>query len=252
MPPARLAGAARVEDLVVHAGRDDLDAVAVRAVEADELLALVRGRRQDQVGAADGLLLDARPLLGVVVDAGVGLHPGERVERRDERDVELVLQPVAERAGDPVVRVERVVAEILGREVVQRRAGQRLDEVDERVLRHRLGRARVQVDDPEPGLDLHHVGLAGMVAAGEHVAFDAGPRQRRRERSHVHVHPTTVARARLREGRRVHAEDGETAQGHNELDPNRGVPGGPLSTGRPAQAPRSTVPGCSRSCWKDR
>ena len=45
---------------------------------------------------------------GIVVDTGVGLDARERVERRDEREVELVLQPVRDRAREPVVRVQHV------------------------------------------------------------------------------------------------------------------------------------------------
>ena len=54
------------------------------------------------------LVLGARAQLGIVVDAGVGLHARERVERRDERKIELVLQPVRDRAREPVVRVQHV------------------------------------------------------------------------------------------------------------------------------------------------
>ena len=66
-------------------------------------------RREDRVGAADdlGLGLDAALRLGV---AGLGLHPGEGVERRHQREVELVLEPVAGDARQPVVGVDGVGA----------------------------------------------------------------------------------------------------------------------------------------------
>ena len=66
------------------------------------------GGREHQIGARDHFVLDARAVLGVVVDAGFGLHARERVERRDERQVELVLQPVRDRAREPVVPVQHV------------------------------------------------------------------------------------------------------------------------------------------------
>ena len=238
---------------MVHARRHDLDPVALGAVEIDELLALVRGRGEHQVGAVDRLLLDPRPPGGIVVDPGVGLHARQRVERRDQRNVELVLQPVPERAGDPVVGVQRVVAQVLGarggRASPSASGSMRSMSV---VLRHRLRRTRrSRWTTRKPGSISTTVGLAGMVATGEHVALDAGARQRGGERPHVDVHPATVARARLRERRRVHAEDGETAQRHSGRILTVGSRG-LSSLGPPGQAPTSTVPGCSLSCWNDR
>ena len=94
---------------MVDARRDDLDALGIGAVVAHELVPLVVGRRDDEVGAAHDLGLDARPQRDLVVEADLGLHAVERVERGDEREVELVLQPVADRARHPVVRVQHVV-----------------------------------------------------------------------------------------------------------------------------------------------
>ena len=95
------------EEGVVDAGRHDLDARRVGAVEPHELVGLGRAVGEDGVGAADDLGLGPtrRPGLGV---AGLGLHPGEGVERRHQRQVELVLEPVPGDARQPVVGVEGV------------------------------------------------------------------------------------------------------------------------------------------------
>ena len=108
LSPRRAAVAGR-EHQVVDAGCDHFDAVGVGAVEAHELLALLFGRRDDEVGAAHDLGFDARAQRGVTRHADLCLHALERVERGDEREVELVLQLVPDRARHPVVRVQHVV-----------------------------------------------------------------------------------------------------------------------------------------------
>ena len=72
---------------MVDTGRHDLDALRDRAVERRELIALGVGGREHEIGTRDHRVLDARALVGIVVDAGVGLHARERVERRDHREV---------------------------------------------------------------------------------------------------------------------------------------------------------------------
>ena len=197
---------------VIDAGCHDLDALRVGVVERRELRALVVGRRKDEIGAGDDLLLDARPEFRVVVDTGVGLDARERVERRDQRQIERVLQAVSDGSRQPVVRVQDVDRWLLE----QHRLGgvdEGIDEIDQRVLRDRSARPRRNVEDAESGLHLHDVGLLRMFGARVHVAVDAGLCQRGRERAHVHVHPATVARARLGQRRRVHAEHGDAAVG---------------------------------------
>ena len=165
-------------------------------------------------------MLDARAVLGIVVDTGVGLDPRERVERRDQRQVERVLQPVRDRARQPVVaRAGRRPAA----RVEQRRVGRVDERIDETraasCLRHRRARPGVDVHDAEAGLDLARPsGCVRVLGARVDVALDAGPRQRGRERAHVDVHPAAVARARLRERRGVHAEHGDAAIGHRSDD----------------------------------
>ena len=98
----------------IDPGRHDLDAGGVGAVEALELGRLGRAVGQDDVGAADDLGLGVDPALRLGV-AGLGLDPGEGVERRHQRQVELVLEPVAGHARQPVVGVQ-------GLDAVERRA----------------------------------------------------------------------------------------------------------------------------------
>ena len=93
---------------MVDARRDDLDAVPLGAVQRDELPAFLVRRGDHQVGAADDLTLDAGAGLGIVADTRLRLHAIEGVERGDEGQVELVLEPVPDRARDPVVRVQHV------------------------------------------------------------------------------------------------------------------------------------------------
>ena len=83
---------------------------SVRAVEADELLPFLVGRGEHEVGATRRSRASTRGrMVGFVVETGFGLDARERVERGDEREVELVLQPVSDRARDPVVGVQYVV-----------------------------------------------------------------------------------------------------------------------------------------------
>ena len=116
------------EERVLDAGRDDLDATLRVAVQAAELALLLGAADADGVGAGDDLVLGAVAPLGLVV-AALGLHLGQRVERADERDVELVLDAVRDQAAEEVVGVHDV-----GRAIV-------LQVVDDRGRRTR--RARV-------------------------------------------------------------------------------------------------------------
>ncbi len=126
----------------------------------------------------------------------------------------IVLEAVAGSSGDPVVRVQHVVGLGLAGEERQRGVGERLDQIGQRALRDRGRRARDEVDDPEPALDLDDRRLLRVLGAGEHVAGNAGPSEVRRQRPDVDVHASAVARARLRERRRVDAEHGDAADGH--------------------------------------
>ena len=124
--PGRVA-VAREEHGVIDPGGDDLDAGRIAGVELGELAALLDGRGQHEVGAGDDLVFDHGALRRVVIDPGVGLHPGQRVEGRSQRQVHLVLEAVAHRAREPVVRVDDVGAPAL--EVGPGRSGEVVDEV---------------------------------------------------------------------------------------------------------------------------
>ena len=78
------------EERVLHAGGHDLDAIGLGAVVTDELACFLGAGREDGVGAADHRGLGADAMVVVFV---VGLDARERVERRDERKLEIVLQP---------------------------------------------------------------------------------------------------------------------------------------------------------------
>ena len=104
--PAAVAGR---EEGVLDGRRDDLDAPGRVAVEATELALLLGAADADRVAAADDVGLGPVAPLRLEV-AALGLDPGQRVERRHERDVEGVLEAVADHAAQPVVAVDDVDA----------------------------------------------------------------------------------------------------------------------------------------------
>ena len=181
----------------VDALRHDLDAVGIGAVEADELLPLVGGRRDDEIGAAHDLRLDAGPEVDVVVDPHLGLHPVERVERGDERQPELVLEAMPHRARHPVVGVDDVVGRAAALERVACGVGEGADELGELAARHRRARPGLDVEHAEARLDHDDGRLFGVLGTGEDVDLHAGTGERGRERADVDVHPTGVAAPRL-------------------------------------------------------
>jgi hypothetical protein len=79
---------------VLYARRNDLDLLGIGAVETPQLERLRRRAGEDGVGAADHVALGPDSPLRLRI-AGLGLHPGERVERGDQRQAEPVLQVVA-------------------------------------------------------------------------------------------------------------------------------------------------------------
>ena len=195
------AAIARREERVLDSGRDDLDPARGLAVEAEELALLLGAADADRVGAADDLGLGALAPLGLEI-AALGLHLGERVERADERQVELVLDAVADEAAEPVVGVQHIGGRVV-LDVVDHGVAELVDAPTEAVpwpgrtgrrgCARRDGRARPARRRASPGRVRSRVGRA----------LDAGLRERRHQLAHVHVHAATVARARLGEGRRV-------------------------------------------------
>ena len=121
---------------------------------------------------------------------------------------------------------------------------ERVDQREQPVFRYRCSRTGVDMQDTEARRDIDHCRLPAVLGARVHVALDARFRQRTGERTHVHVHAATVARSRLRERRSVHAEDGDTPDGHR---------GGSYPSAAIALAPcqPASAPCVACSCWKD-
>ena len=129
-----------------------------------ELLLLLDAAHADRVGAVDDLRLGTiTPLrLGV---APFGLDAGEGVERRDERDVELVLDAVRRNSAQPVVGVNDVGAAVRP-EVIEHPVGELVDDG----LRLQLGGAEAAVC----AIGLEVGGLVGPAGSEDHAPL---PRQ---------------------------------------------------------------------------
>ena len=88
----------------------------VGVVQVDQLLGLDVGVRDQHVGGLDDLLLADHPgrrLGGVAVGERVVLDLGHRVHRVHERHAPAVAGQRADLAGEPVVRVDGVVAALV-------------------------------------------------------------------------------------------------------------------------------------------
>ena len=158
-------------------------------------------------------------MLGFVVETRFGLDARERVERGDERTVDRVLQPVPDRPRDPVVGVQDVVVVAGAAHPVEDRIGERIDEGGQVVQRDRAVRPDVEVHDAKSVVDGRDRRGVGVFATREDVAFDTRVRESRRQRADIDVHAAAVAGTRLREGRRVNAEDGNPANRHTRTLP---------------------------------
>ena len=165
------------EDRVIDAGRDDLDTIGIGAVFGDQLGALVRRRRHDPIGARDDLALDNDAFGRIVFEARGPFGVRERVKGRDERQIELMLELMADVTREPVVRVERVERPC-GREMATRGFDEVADEAAQRFLRQRRRTPSAKVDDTKAGLDVDDLGLIRAIGAGEHVTLDTGACQR--------------------------------------------------------------------------
>ena len=93
---------------MVDPRRDNLDACGVRPVKTDELTSLLGAIGQHQVRTTHHghLGLDATLRFEV---PGLGLHPSQRVEDGQQGQVQLVLEPVASNATQPVIGQHAVV-----------------------------------------------------------------------------------------------------------------------------------------------
>ena len=195
------------EERVLDTRRDDLDAALRIAVEAPELALLLGAADADRVGARDDLGLGpvAPDRLRV---AALGLDASERVERRDERDVEDVLEAVGDDAAEPVVGMNDVGAAV-GLQVLEHPVGELVEDVGERLLGE-VVRPGLDVDDAMTGLDEHLGREPGAIGSGVRGALDTRLGERRHHFAHVDVHPTAVARTGLSERRRVERDHGHS------------------------------------------
>ena len=170
---------------------------ASRAARARRRSTRASGRRRRSISCS----MRAREL-GVVVDAGVGLHPRERVERRDERQVELVLElvPDARPRASSSRAARRPVASLEQRRV--ERASTNGSTSSSSVVLRRPARAGPpsRCTTRKPGSTSTTVGLLGML--GARVArrtrrrpAPARTRARARRRSCRRRRPRPAARA---------------------------------------------------------
>ena len=115
--PSRLGPVAGSEEGVVHAGGHDADPRRVGAVELGDLGRLDGAGGEDRVRAPDHGRLGLGPdVPGVRLDllgAGLGLDPVQRVERRHQGEVELVLDGVPGDAAEPVVGVHGIEGQVV-------------------------------------------------------------------------------------------------------------------------------------------
>ena len=164
-------------------------------------VAFVLGRREHEVGARDHVVLERGAQLRIVVDTGIGLDARERVERRYEREVELVLEPVrdAHRRASSSRAARRLVAT---REQLSRATPRRRDRRGRAARASATGatRAGLDVHDAEAGLDDHDRRVGPGARRGcrrrtRHRPGRATPRALRRRRSCRRRRPHPAARA---------------------------------------------------------
>ena len=120
------------------------------------------------------------------------LEPTQGVEHLDHWRAPPLPQLERGHAGQPVVRVDEVVAEVLGlAELVD--AGHELGQVlVHHLARHRPLRPGREMDHPRVVAEGHDAADARILRAGEHVHLDAHPTQLARGLAHVHVHPARL------------------------------------------------------------
>ena len=205
---------------MVDAGRHDLDALGGPRRTASRA---ARARRSVDASIrsahAIDFVLDARAVLGIVVDAGVGLDARQRVERRDERHVEQ--RASAGARPRPTTSSSRAATS----------TGSRREHAAPSPRRRTARRARAArcfgtgargpastCKHPKAGLDLHDRGLGAVLGARVHVALDAGARRAptpgparrrscRRRRRHPAAPAATCASRTRRCGGRTSARE---------------------------------------------
>ncbi len=243
----RLGPVTRPEEGVIDTGCHHPNAVRVTVIELGELRRLHRARSQHDLGAAHHggfglgapMGLVARHLLG----ARLGLHSGQGVEGRHQREVELVLDAVAGDARQPVVGVHGIEAGL----VVQRRVhartrghegqdvvGELVDDGGKLLFGHGAQGACRHVVDTQPRLHGHGGRQLVRPRPGIDVALDAGTSQGGGKLPNVDVHPPAVTGPGLGQRRGVQGEHRESTHRRGAyLDLRRRDPAGE----RPAPGP---------------
>ena len=202
---------------MLDTGGDDLHPRLGIAVMESELVLLLDATDTDGVGTPHDLRLGEIALHRLGIAAG-GLDPRERVEGRDERHVELVLQGMPDDAAQPVVAVDHVGSLVAG-EPVEHAASELVGDLRQRLLRQ-VVRTRFDVHHTVARLDDDLAWQTVTVGAGERGALDARLGQCRHQLAYVHVHATAVARARLHERGRVEGDHCDAL--HQGSNPNQG------------------------------
>ena len=187
------------------------------AVQTPELFFLFDAAHADRIRTLDDLGLGPVAPLGFRV-ATFGFDSGKRVKRRYERDVEFVLEMVADDAAQPIVPVDDV-GFLVGRDPLHHTVAELV-----RNLRQRLFWKVVR-----PGLDVHHTMTrldehfswqALAIGTGECGALDADLAERRHKFTYIDVHPTAVTKARLKQRRGVERDHCDSK--HHGFRPYRG------------------------------
>ena len=147
----------------------------------------------------------------------LGLHPGQRVERRHERHPEVVLEPMADDPAQPVVGVDDIGLLVLV-DPVEHAGAERVGDVGERLLRQ-VVRTRLDVHDAMTGLDEDLARQPGTIGAGERRAVDPRLGEGRHRLADVDVHASTVAGTGLEQRRRVERDHRDTL--HSRVNDNQ-------------------------------
>ena len=104
---ARSTSIAGREKRVIDTRRDNLDSRGIGAVKINQLRHFCSTIRQDRIGARNDFGFGLHANLWLFV-TGFCLHPCKRVECRNERQREFMLQAVTNDSGQPVVGMDRV------------------------------------------------------------------------------------------------------------------------------------------------
>ncbi|GAA2968306.1 hypothetical protein GCM10020227_40650 [Streptomyces flavovirens] len=217
-PRAQALGARgeRTEAFEVDAGVDDGHTGGVGLVEADELVRLLGGVRDEPVGGVHDLRLTDDPGggLGAVTlgERGV-LDLRHGVHRVDQRDAPALGGEPADLAGEPVVGVDEVVvAGAVAGPRLHHPVGEGAELGGQLLLGQPLVRTGVDVPHQHAGGHLHRGGQGSGGGPGEYLHLDADRGEPLGQLDDVDVHTAGVTGARLVQGRGVHGQHRDAAR----------------------------------------